>query len=349
MMLDNDYSDIDGSFFNLNLCETNNNDNSFDNFLDLNFKNNILQNDPIFEQRLMNNDNFFSDKKSSSIKSFSNQIFSSFSLKDINDIHTSLNFNDNKDIDKDIKKPKIIEVKNDFLSRKRIIHFNIIHSNNDNKELKENKNLEEKNNYNIEKELPISMNEVNSTNSKSDNNIKSSNEKNIINIQYRKDYYIKAFKVNCFKYLTKIINELISKSNLPQNLKKKKIYKPNNKSFTSNTNEKDNYEFLKMSLKEIFCYIKKGQTKNINLQKKNKELIDSIFYYFEKNKEIENLISFLNITMEEHIIEFYKSEEFIKFKKEAKIQFFEKEFYKEKKFYILENYGFIKMLKMYMD
>ena len=171
--------------------------------------------------------------------------------------------------------------------------------------------------------------------------------------QYRLDYYKKAFKVHCFKHLTKFLNYLLSKCNFPKEFKNKKIFKPNNESFTSNAKEEDNYKFLYMSLKDIFSYIKNDkQPHGISLQKSNKKFIDMILNYIElkgKNysKDYDNLKKYLNMTMEEYITIYYDTEEFKKFCTDEKIQFYEKEFIKEKKFAMLEKYGFLRLIKMY--
>ena len=171
--------------------------------------------------------------------------------------------------------------------------------------------------------------------------------------QYRLDYYKKAFKVCCFKHLTKLLNFLLSKCNFPKEFKNKKIFKPNNESFTSNAKEEDNYKFLNMSLKDIYSYIKNDKQPNgISLQKSNKTLIDMILNYIELkgnnySKDYENLKKYLNMTMEEYITIYYDTEEFKKFCADEKIQFYEKEFIKEKKFAMLEKYGFLRLIKMY--
>ena len=171
--------------------------------------------------------------------------------------------------------------------------------------------------------------------------------------QYRLDYYKKAFKVHCFKHLTKFLNYLLSKCNFPKEFKNKKIFKPNNESFTSNAKEEDNYKFLYMSLKDIFTFIKNDkQPYGISLQKSNKKFIDMILNYIElkgKNysKDYDNLKKYLNMTMEEYITIYYDTEEFKKFCADEKIQFYEKEFIKEKKFAMLEKCGFLRLIKMY--
>ena len=171
--------------------------------------------------------------------------------------------------------------------------------------------------------------------------------------QYRLDYYKKAFKVNCFKHLTKFLNDLIIQSNLPYEFKNKKIFKPNNESFTANPKEEDNFKFLFMAIKDIYCYVKDDKKNGgISLQLKNKKFIDEIMKYIEQKgenitKDFENLKKYLNMTMEEYIKIYYVTNEFKKFCKEEKIQYYEKEFIKEKKFPMLKDYGFLKLIKLF--
>ena len=171
--------------------------------------------------------------------------------------------------------------------------------------------------------------------------------------QYRLDYYKKSFKVNCFKYLTKFLNNLITQCNFPNEFKNRKIFKPNNESFTANAKEEDNYKFLYMSIKDIYCFLKEGKkNEGISLQLRNKKFIDDIIQYIEakgKNisKEFDNLKKYLNMSMEEYIKIYYNTNEFKKFCKEEKIKYYEEEFIKEKKFPMLKDYGFLKLIKMY--
>ncbi len=193
----------------------------------------------------------------------------------------------------------------------------------------------------------------NTNTNESNENFELSQENINYKFQYRLDYYKKAFKVHCFKHLTKFLNFLISKCAFPNELRNKKICKPNNESFTSNAKEEDNFKFLSMSLKDIYCYVKNGEKdKGISLQKNNKKLIDQMIRYIESkkndnNKDLENLNKYLNMSMEEYIKIYYGIEEFQKFCKEEKIQFYEKEFIKEKKFPMLKDYGFLRLIKMY--
>lgn len=196
-------------------------------------------------------------------------------------------------------------------------------------------------------------NECTHKNKKGQENKIQLNIENKIKCQYRLDYYKKAFKVHCFKYLTKYLNDLIIKCKLPKEFKNKKIFKPNNESFTANAKEKDNYNFLFMPLKEVFCYVRNEKSdQGISLQKSNKILIEEILNYINMKgdnipQELENLRKYLNMKVEDYIKIYYDTEEFKKFCKEDKIKFYEKEFIKEKKFAMLEKYGFLRLIKLY--
>lgn len=193
----------------------------------------------------------------------------------------------------------------------------------------------------------------NSKSNDSNEKIEISEEESYYKFQYRLDYYKKAFKVHCFKHLTKFLNYLVYKCPFPKELKNKKICKPNNESFTSNAKEEDNFKFLSMTLKDIYCYVKNSaKEKGISLQKNNQKLIEQMIGVIErrkneKNNDFENLRKYLYMTMEEYIIIYYETEEFKKFCNLEKIQFYEKEFIKEKKFHMLEDYGFLRLIKMF--
>lgn len=179
-------------------------------------------------------------------------------------------------------------------------------------------------------------------------------DKELPKVIYRLDYYKKAFKVNCFKYLTNTLNELLPKELSSKN----KFYKPNHESFTSNVKEEDNLNFLSMTLKEAFTYIEKDKDKDkkakgTKKKDKNEDLIKNIFNYELKNnynsKNLEKLKQYLDMTVEKSIELFYQSEFFKKFSNEEKIKFFDNNFIKEKGFSMLEKNGFIKLTKLYQN
>ena len=162
---------------------------------------------------------------------------------------------------------------------------------------------------------------------------------------YRNDYYIKKFKVECFSnYAKDKLNDLLKACKFPKDLNITKIYMPNNKAFTSIANLKKNKEFLNKEIKVIFS-TEKGNGQN---QIKNGINFTTIFNSKNKAANIqayENLINFLNKTVEDVIIEFYSSEEFKKFCSDKEIQEYDEGFFKEKKFRILKDLGFLKLIK----
>ena len=108
-----------------------------------------------------------------------------------------------------------------------------------------------------------------------------------------------------------------------------------------------------MTIKEIYCILKDDKkSEGKSLQLRNKEFIDAIIKYIEdkgKNisKDLEKLKNYLNMTMEEYIKKYYDTNEFKKFCKEEKIKYYEEEFIKEKKFPMLKDYGFLKLIRIY--
>lgn len=162
---------------------------------------------------------------------------------------------------------------------------------------------------------------------------------------YRNDYYIKKFKVECFSnYATKKLNKILKECNFPKNLGLTKIYMPNNKAFTSVANLKVNQNFLPMKIKDIFC-LEEG---NGQYQVQNRIIFDKILSHKKNAKNIkayEIMIRYLNMTIEEIIKEYYFSEEFENFKTNLDIIEYDEAFQKEKKFSLLEDFGFLKLIQ----
>jgi hypothetical protein len=176
--------------------------------------------------------------------------------------------------------------------------------------------------------------------------------KDFSNVSYRLDGYKKAFKVNCFQYLTNTLNELLPK----ELIGKKKFYKPNHESFTANVTEEDNLYFLSMSLKEVYTYIeidKDKKAKGTKKKDKNADLIEIIFNYksksYDDSQNLEKLKQYLDMTVEKSIELYYQSESFKVFSSGEKIKFFDCKFIKEKGFSMLEKNGFIKLIKLYQN
>ena len=107
---------------------------------------------------------------------------------------------------------------------------------------------------------------------------------------------------------------------------------------------KKNLDFFKLKLHEAFSlYDEENGTK----QQRNEETFKRIFKNkkAKNRKALEDLIIYLNKTVEEIIIEYYNSTKFIDFSSDEEIIEKDKAFYKEKKFSLLKDYGFIKLIK----
>ena len=127
-------------------------------------------------------------------------------------------------------------------------------------------------------------------------------------------------------------------------LKLNKIYGPNNKAFTSIDNLKKNKEFLPLKISNIFSM----QNGNGQYQIKNGENFITILNSKDHAGNIEayeDLIKFLNLTAEEVINKYYASQEFENFKSKSEIIAADNAFFKEKKFSLLQNGGFIRLIK----
>lgn len=162
---------------------------------------------------------------------------------------------------------------------------------------------------------------------------------------YRQDYYIKQFKVQYSIWLRNILNTKLSSflQRIKSNKKNIKFYPLNSLKFTANPKYKDNKVFLSMKIKDILIIGIDGN-RNSN-QKKNKENIEQIEKMGKQYNINDELIEFLNITMEESINIFYKSEQFMQFKSSNQAKINDNKFYKEKKFSLLENNGFVFLVK----
>ena len=162
---------------------------------------------------------------------------------------------------------------------------------------------------------------------------------------YRNDYLIKKFKVSCFSdYSKDELNHLLKECEFSKELKINKIYGPNNLAFTSIDNLKKNKEFLPLKISNIFSM----QNGNGQYQIKNEENFNTILNSKNQAGNIEayeELIKFLNLTAEEVINKYYASQEFENFKSKSEIIAADNAFFKEKKFSLLKNGGFIRLIK----
>ena len=265
-------------------------------------------------------------------------------------------------IPKIVFKPKIIFSEQPIFSQKNLNNNNIFNINknanyfnekksiifNNNKEnaLQLNPKIEEgvldSNLFQEKEKEKESKNLFNSIPNNQVINIKNSETNNI----YRQDYYIKQFKVQYSIWLRNILNlKLMSFLDKIKSGKKNiKFYPLNSLTFTANPKYNDNKIFLSMKIKEILIVgINGNRSSN---QKKNKENIELVEKMGEQyNNTNDDLIDFLNMTMEESIYMFYNSEQFLKFKNSTQAKINDNKFFSEKKFSLLENNGFIYLIK----
>jgi hypothetical protein len=166
---------------------------------------------------------------------------------------------------------------------------------------------------------------------------------------YRQDYYVKQFKVQYSIWLRNILNQklklLISETKTCR--RHLKFYPLNSLKFTANPKYEDNKYFLSLKIKEILVVGIDGiKSSNQRKNKENIETIENIIYKQNKNAN-DDLLKFLNITMEESIKIFYQSEQFLKFKDSQQAKLNDRKFEQEKNFSLLKEYGFIHLIKNY--
>ena len=165
----------------------------------------------------------------------------------------------------------------------------------------------------------------------------------------RIDYAIKNFKVNAVKFIKNKGNELIKKCKFKGELKKTKLFSPSNKYFTGIPNEKENKKFLGLTLAEVFSYPNEDFGKDNRLQQSNKKAIqkmkDTINEQDEIPEECQDLLDFFEMTFEDAIILFYKSEQFLTYKETEKAKYLDSQFIKVKGFSLFECNSFVSMLK----
>ena len=241
---------------------------------------------------------------------------------------------------------------NIFHTNKNVIYktTNFLIQNNENESMNKNNTI-----ISHKPNMILGLSENNITNENSNKEIFNSilnshevnNSNNILSMHniYRQDYYIKQFKVQYSLWLRNILNAKLSLflSKIKYNKKNLKFYPLNSLKFTANPKYKDNKIFLSMKIKEILIIGINGD-RNSN-QKKNKDNIEIMENLGKQYNINDELLDFLNITMEESICVFYKSEQFIKFKNSTQARINDNKFFKEKKFSLLEENGFIFLIK----
>ena len=124
---------------------------------------------------------------------------------------------------------------------------------------------------------------------------------------------------------------------------------PNYKKYQGNAKEKDNKEFIKKQIKEVFQDYDVNEKEGTSRQKDNKNLIEKIYKIinFPSNAKQKALKDFLEMTIEKAIEKYYdSSEEFQEFKANRKILFYDNQFSKEKyrNYSLLEKNGFLRLV-----
>jgi hypothetical protein len=162
--------------------------------------------------------------------------------------------------------------------------------------------------------------------------------------KYRKDAYYKHFKAIFGKFIKKKVNELKNKC-FPL-IKNNNFSTPSYK-YIGNPKETENYNFLCVKIKDLLIYGK--EPKKHNRQYNNQLIINYIENNEQKSKDklaYEKLISFLNDTVENIFIQFYKDkEQFDKINNDKKCIFYDETFKKKVGISLLETNGFIKVVQ----
>ena len=151
--------------------------------------------------------------------------------------------------------------------------------------------------------------------------------------------FIRA-KVN--KYYISLINELITQSDLPVELKKK-IHSPSYKKFTEKVKCSSTLADLQKSMNYILILGYETQ-KN---QRQNRDNIQAIFNHYmnHPSEKVGKIIEMLNMTYERVIEEFYNSQAFNAIKGDDVAKFYDEEFKRQKHFSLFEKNGLIRLFK----
>jgi len=165
---------------------------------------------------------------------------------------------------------------------------------------------------------------------------------------WRFDMVKKHWKSHINDYGKDIINKEIKESDLPNELKKLLIHKPDSLKFTANVTVSENFKFLKLSLREVFTLGKESG----KLPRQNDENITAIFNYFENigynnlSESMKRIKSFFEMTYEDLIKRFYDSDKFFEFKDYDNTKFYDDGTIKQEGFSLLDQYGLINLFKM---
>lgn len=151
--------------------------------------------------------------------------------------------------------------------------------------------------------------------------------------------YIRA-KVN--KYYIGLINDMITQSDLPAELKKK-IHSPSYKKFTEKVKCSSTLADLQKSMNDILTLGYETQ-KN---QRQNRDNIQAILNHYRNypSRKVEEIVNLLNMTYERVIEGFYNSESFNTLIDDEVAKFYDEEFKRQKHYSLLEKNGLIRLFK----
>ena len=115
--------------------------------------------------------------------------------------------------------------------------------------------------------------------------------------------YISRWRTTVNKYFIKKINKVIQDSDLPKELKRIKIYKPNFEIFTEKSKKSKVLEELDKLMKDILSLVKPDQIKAKDNEKNIKKIED--FYEENPSESVKKIITLFNKTYRETIEMFY--------------------------------------------
>ena len=162
---------------------------------------------------------------------------------------------------------------------------------------------------------------------------------------WRFDSAVKFLKTNIIDYAFQQLKNLIQESDLPSELKAKKLFLPNSTLFTAVASMKENYKFLSKTVKEIFC-IGKENAKCSKQQENDKALSQILEMVKSSNlsESNEKLREFMDKTYEELIKDFYRTDEFGKIKNSEIAEFHDEGMIKQEKLSLLEEDGLLNLI-----
>lgn len=253
----------------------------------------------------------------------------------------------NSDFNMEEKKDELSPLEDMFKSN----NFNPIHNLKENDFQFENDNIEVKDSPIKNDNQKASDNGLKKTfnTSKEDPSIQKVSNPNKKKPSKRIDYALKYFKTYFSSYLKDLANKILARSALPSQLKKQKIFAPNHISYTGNPKESDDFKFLSFTVDQILTYYKDENCKN-SLQKKNKTTIENILNFIDGSNDeskYEQVKNFFKMSMEDVYELYYKDDAFQEYAKDEKAIYLDQEFKAQNGFSLLENNGFIKVVKMH--